>query len=84
MSTSVQLDDVWTERILSSVSGLEYGSVQIIVHDGKIVQIERTERKRFEAAHSDQNRQNKPKQQQNRRSAPGTNGKLAHWKKRTE
>ncbi|MBD2863171.1 YezD family protein [Paenibacillus oceani] len=49
MSNPVQLDDVWTERILGSLEGMEYGSVQIIVHDGKIVQIERTERKRFDA-----------------------------------
>ncbi|TNJ65366.1 DUF2292 domain-containing protein [Paenibacillus hemerocallicola] len=49
MGNAVQLDDVWADRILSSVKGLEYGNVQIIVHDGKIVQIERTERKRFDS-----------------------------------
>jgi hypothetical protein len=27
---------------------MEYGNVQIVVHDGKITQIDRTERKRFE------------------------------------
>lgn len=48
MSNPVQLDELWTERILDSIRGLEYGSVQIIVHDGKIVQIERTERRRFD------------------------------------
>jgi hypothetical protein len=48
MGNPVQLDEIWTKRILDSISGLEYGHVQIIVHDGKIVQIERTERKRFE------------------------------------
>ncbi|RKN85399.1 YezD family protein [Paenibacillus ginsengarvi] len=57
MSNSVNLDDTWAERILSSVAGLEYGSVQIIVHDGKIVQIERTERKRFDTPLRNQNEQ---------------------------
>ncbi|PYI56170.1 YezD family protein [Paenibacillus flagellatus] len=52
MSGPVELDDVWAQRILNSVEGLEYGSVHIVVHDGKIVQIERTERKRFDSASS--------------------------------
>jgi hypothetical protein len=29
------------------LNGLEYGVVQIVVHDGRIVQIDRTERSRF-------------------------------------
>ncbi|MBU5444587.1 MULTISPECIES: YezD family protein [unclassified Paenibacillus] len=49
MSKPLQIDDLWAERILASVRGLEYGNVQIVVHDGKIVQIERTERKRFDS-----------------------------------
>lgn len=48
MGTTVNLDQLWTDRILNSIKGLEYGSVHIIVHDGRIVQIERTERKRFD------------------------------------
>ena len=35
------------QRILRSLAGLEYGSVQIIVQDSKVVQIERTQRSRF-------------------------------------
>jgi len=50
MGNAVHIDEIWTERILNSIRGLEYGTVQIIVHDGKIVQIERTERKRFESS----------------------------------
>jgi len=49
MGNPVQIDDIWAERILESVKGLEYGNVLIIVHDGRIVQIERTERKRFDS-----------------------------------
>ncbi len=34
-------------RILRSLAGLEYGSVEIIVQDSKVVQIERRQRSRF-------------------------------------
>ena len=34
-------------RILRALSDLEYGSVEIIVQDSKVVQIERTQRSRF-------------------------------------
>ncbi|MDI3257907.1 MAG: YezD family protein [Kyrpidia sp.] len=37
----------WLHRIMEALEGLEYGSVQIIVHDAQIVQIERTEKRRF-------------------------------------
>jgi hypothetical protein len=36
------------DQILRAVRGLRYGSVEIIVHDGKPVQIERREKVRFE------------------------------------
>lgn len=35
------------ERIVRALEGLEYGSVQIVVHDSVITQIERTEKQRF-------------------------------------
>jgi hypothetical protein len=40
----------WLEIVKSKVDGLRFGVVQIIVHDGKITQIERTEKTRLEAA----------------------------------
>jgi len=49
MAKPLELDELWLDRIKQMVNGLEYGSVQIVVHDGKIAQIDRTERKRFEA-----------------------------------
>ncbi|MFH5184496.1 YezD family protein [Paenibacillus sp. TAB 01] len=49
MAKPLEVDTIWSQRILNSVNGLEYGTVQIVVHDGRIVQIERTERKRFES-----------------------------------
>ncbi|MDB5056499.1 MAG: hypothetical protein JWM44_4549 [Bacilli bacterium] len=48
MGKPLEIDDLWSKRINESLNGIEYGTVQIIVHDGKIVQIERTERSRFE------------------------------------
>lgn len=34
-------------RILKALAGIEYGSVEIIIQDSKVVQIERTQRSRF-------------------------------------
>jgi hypothetical protein len=48
MAKPLELDEVWMDRIKQIVNGLEYGTVQIVVHDGKIAQIDRTERKRFD------------------------------------
>jgi hypothetical protein len=48
MAKPLEIDERWNERITSALNGLEYGSVQIVVHEGRIVQIERTERKRFD------------------------------------
>ncbi|MEX2460312.1 MAG: YezD family protein [Paenibacillaceae bacterium] len=50
MEKSLEIDELWSKRISQSLHGLEYGAVQIIVHDGRIVQIERTERNRFDQA----------------------------------
>ncbi|AZN40133.1 YezD family protein [Paenibacillus albus] len=50
MAKPIVLDQEWIERITTQVNGLEYGSVLITVHDGRVVQIDRTERKRFEAS----------------------------------
>jgi hypothetical protein len=49
MAKPLELDEVWLERIKQMLNGLEYGSVQIVVHDGKIAQIDKTERKRFDS-----------------------------------
>lgn len=45
--------DQWNDQevedtILRSLQGLRYGSVEIIVHDSRIVQIERKEKLRFD------------------------------------
>jgi hypothetical protein len=38
----------WVEPLLDAVRQLRFGSVEITVHDGRIVQIERKEKLRFE------------------------------------
>jgi len=50
MASAKDINRVWLERIAESIAGLKYGHVQITVHDGKIVQIDRLERRRFEAS----------------------------------
>lgn len=40
--------DHWLTAVREKVNGLKYGTVQVIVHDGRVTQIESTERIRFE------------------------------------
>jgi len=54
MAKPLELDEIWMERIKQILNGLEYGSVQIVVHDGRIAQIDKTERKRFDTPSSTQ------------------------------
>ncbi|KZM54119.1 MULTISPECIES: YezD family protein [Aeribacillus] len=42
-----KIDQEWIERIIRSLEDLEYGSVQIIVHDSRITQIEKLEKFRY-------------------------------------
>ena len=35
-------------EVLRAIAGISYGSVEIIIHDSKVVQIERREKFRFE------------------------------------
>ena len=38
----------WVTVVTDKVKSMRYGIVQIVVHDSKVVQIERTERTRFD------------------------------------
>lgn len=40
--------DPWLESVRQAVANLRYGVVQITVHAGKVVQVERTERFRID------------------------------------
>ncbi|HUL13775.1 MAG TPA: YezD family protein [Methylococcaceae bacterium] len=37
-----------SQKILEALQGIRYGSVEIIIHDGRIVQIERKEKLRLD------------------------------------
>lgn len=39
----------WLSALRQQVEGLRFGVVQVVVHDGRVVQIERTEKTRFDA-----------------------------------
>jgi hypothetical protein len=40
----------WQELVAQNVKSLRYGVVEIIVHDGRVIQIEKTERVRLDKA----------------------------------
>lgn len=43
-------DERTLQRVLEVIKDLRYGSVEVVVHDGKVVQIERREKVRFETS----------------------------------
>lgn len=45
----VRAEHAWLAVVQSHVGSLRFGTVQIQVHDSRVVQIERTERVRFDA-----------------------------------
>jgi len=38
----------WLDLVIQQVSSLRYGVVEIVVHDSRVIQIEKTERVRLE------------------------------------
>ena len=51
-STAIESLPDWLEIVRSKVEGLSFGVVQIVVHDRKVTQIERTEKTRLATAPS--------------------------------
>ena len=47
-SEAVIRQDNWLEAVRSQVGSLRFGVVQIVVHDARVVQIEKTEKIRFD------------------------------------
>ena len=41
-------DSKWLDLVVQRVKSLRYGVVEIIVHDGRVIQIEKTERLRLD------------------------------------
>ncbi|WP_211747213.1 YezD family protein [Paenibacillus sp. Marseille-Q4541] len=56
MAKPLKVDEVWMERIVGLLNEMEFGSLSIVVHEGQIVQMERTERKRYENTPSGKSR----------------------------
>ncbi|HVU15975.1 MAG TPA: YezD family protein [Candidatus Didemnitutus sp.] len=50
--TALELTPEWLRLVQQKVEGLRYGVVQLVVHDGRVTQIERTEKTRL-SAHPD-------------------------------
>jgi hypothetical protein len=42
----------WLKLVAEKVDTLQYGVIQIVVHDSRVVQVERTERHRFDTQRS--------------------------------
>ena len=47
-STPVQSEEDWLAVVKQKVSTLRFGVVQVVVHEGRVVQIECTEKMRFD------------------------------------
>jgi hypothetical protein len=49
----IQSSADWLELVREKVQSLRFGVVQIVVHDSKVTQIERTEKTRLQSAKDD-------------------------------
>lgn len=45
----VSVDGAWLEILRKQVGAMRFGVVQVVVHEGRVVQIERTEKVRFQS-----------------------------------
>ena len=48
--TVERLDTDWERAVVETIRALRYGSVEIVVHEGRVVQIETREKVRFDEA----------------------------------
>ncbi|MEY3287881.1 MAG: putative small protein [Pseudomonadota bacterium] len=46
--SQIQLKTEIVDQIVSVLQEIQFGSIEIIIHDGKVVQIERKEKLRFD------------------------------------
>lgn len=57
MAKPVEVDQVWQDRIAEQINGLQFGQIVVTVHDGQIVQIDRTERTRYQLSSNKESNQ---------------------------
>jgi hypothetical protein len=48
--TTEAVDTDWERAVVEAIRALRYGSVEIVVHEGRVVQIETREKVRFDEA----------------------------------
>ena len=48
--TVERLDTDWERAVVEAIRALRFGSVEIVVHEGRVVQIETREKVRFDEA----------------------------------
>jgi len=48
MSQPQDIDPSIMDQIIRSVKEIKYGSVEIVIHDGKVVQVQKLEKFRFD------------------------------------
>ena len=53
MAENVDEDSKWLELVIQQVKSLRYGVVEIVVHNSKVIQIEKTERVRLDKAETE-------------------------------
>ena len=37
------------QHVLEAIRGIKYGAVEVLIHDSRVVQVEKTEKTRFDA-----------------------------------
>ena len=52
MNTPTNSVPEWEEIVRKQVKSMRFGLVQLVIHDGRVVQIERTEKLRLDKAES--------------------------------
>ena len=44
-------DTAWVRSVIQAVRAIRFGAVELVIHDGRVVQIERREKVRFQDNH---------------------------------
>ena len=53
---AAQAEPAWLALVAEKARNMQFGVIQIVVHDSRVVQVERTERTRFSVAGSEEPR----------------------------
>lgn len=53
---SISLPPLLLQRLLEALRAIRYGTIELVIHDGRVVQLERREKVRFEQSGADHGR----------------------------